>query len=111
MHEIAYDAAIETFESLPKARRRDPRRSRRRSSARVRAAIAGNWQKKPMCLRAGADRGMSRLTRRRTEHGGIMIGRLNHVAIAVGDIAKASSSTATRSAPRCRRRCRSRITA
>ena len=40
-----------------------------------------------------------------------MIGRLNHVAIAVGDIAKASKLYRERSARRCPASCRSRITA
>jgi len=50
MFEIAYDAAIETFESLPKARRRDPQAVEEAVKRAVRAAIARNWQKKPLCL-------------------------------------------------------------
>lgn len=50
MHEIAYDAAIETFESLPKARRRDPQAVEESVKRGVRAAIAASWQKKPICL-------------------------------------------------------------
>jgi ribonuclease J len=50
MHEIAYDAAIATFESLPKARRRDPQAVEEAVKRGVRGAIASNWQKKPMCL-------------------------------------------------------------
>src|SRR6476659_5105465 len=50
MHEIAYDAAVETFESLPKARRRDPQTVEEAVKRAVRAAIAGHWQKKPICL-------------------------------------------------------------
>ena len=50
MHEIAYDAAIETFESLPKPRRRDPQAVEEAVKRAVRAAIAGHWQKKPICL-------------------------------------------------------------
>ncbi|TMJ04478.1 MAG: ribonuclease J [Alphaproteobacteria bacterium] len=50
MHEIAYDAAIETFESLPKPRRRDPQAVEEAVKRGVRAAIAGHWQKKPICL-------------------------------------------------------------
>jgi len=50
MYEIAYDAAIETFESLPKARRRDPQAVEEAVKRGVRAAIAGHWQKKPICL-------------------------------------------------------------
>ena len=40
-----------------------------------------------------------------------MIGRLNHVAIAVGDIAKASKLYRDTLAPTCPASCRSRITA
>ena len=50
MHEIAYDAAIATFESLPKPRRRDPQAVEEAVKRAVRAAIASNWQKKPICL-------------------------------------------------------------
>jgi ribonuclease J len=50
MHGIAYDAVIETFESLPKPRRRDPQAVEESIKRAVRAAIAGHWQKKPICL-------------------------------------------------------------
>jgi len=50
MHAIAYDAVIETFESLPKPRRRDPQAVEESIKRAVRAAIAGHWQKKPICL-------------------------------------------------------------
>jgi ribonuclease J len=50
MHQIAYDAVIETFESLPKPRRRDPQAVEESIKRAVRAAIAGHWQKKPICL-------------------------------------------------------------
>ena len=50
MHEIAYDAVIATFESMPKARRRDPQAVEESVKRAVRAAIAGHWQKKPICL-------------------------------------------------------------
>src|SRR5437763_5122281 len=50
MHAIAYDAALETFESLPKPRRRDPQAVEEAVKRGVRAAIAGHWQKKPICL-------------------------------------------------------------
>jgi ribonuclease J len=49
MAEIAYDAVIETFESLPKPRRRDPDAVEEAVRRGVRAAIAANWQKKPVC--------------------------------------------------------------
>ena len=50
MYEIAYDAAVETFESLPKPRRRDPQAVEEAVKRGVRAAIAAHWQKKPICL-------------------------------------------------------------
>ena len=43
-------AVVETFESLPKARRRDPQAVEESVKRAVRAAIAGHWQKKPICL-------------------------------------------------------------
>ena len=49
-HEIAFDAAVETFENLPKARRRDPQSIEEAVKRGVRAAIASHWQKKPICL-------------------------------------------------------------
>ena len=50
MYQIAYDAVIETFESLAKPRRRDPQSVEEAIKRAVRAAIAGHWQKKPICL-------------------------------------------------------------
>jgi ribonuclease J len=50
MHQIAYDAVIETYESLPKPRRRDPQAVEESIKRAVRAAIAGHWRKKPTCL-------------------------------------------------------------
>ncbi len=50
MHAIAYDAVLETFESLPKPRRRDPQAVEESIKRAVRAAISGHWQKKPICL-------------------------------------------------------------
>ncbi len=50
MHQIAYEAVIETFESLPKPRRRDPQAVEESIKRAVRGAIAGHWQKKPICL-------------------------------------------------------------
>jgi ribonuclease J len=50
MHAIAYDAVIETFESLPKPRRRDPQAVEESIKRAVRAVIAGHWRKKPICL-------------------------------------------------------------
>src|SRR3954471_13506293 len=50
MFELAYDAALEAFESMPKARRRDPQAIEEAVKRGVRAAIASHWQKKPICL-------------------------------------------------------------
>jgi ribonuclease J len=47
--DIAFDAAIQTFETLPRARRRDPDSVAQAVRGAVRGAIAQNWGKKPMC--------------------------------------------------------------
>jgi ribonuclease J len=49
MNEIAYGAAISAFESLPRARRRDPDSVAEALRRAVRAAIAEAWGKKPIC--------------------------------------------------------------
>ena len=49
MTEIAYDAVLETFDSLPRPRRRDPEAVAEAVRRGVRAAIAEHWQKKPIC--------------------------------------------------------------
>ena len=49
LDDIAYDAVIETFESLPRARRRDPDVLAEAVRGAVRSAIAQHWGKKPMC--------------------------------------------------------------
>jgi ribonuclease J len=49
MREAVHDAIIETFESLPRGRRRDPDSVAEAVRRAVRAAIAGRWGKKPMC--------------------------------------------------------------
>ena len=49
MAEIAYDAVLATFDSLPKPRRRDPEAVAEAVRRGVRAAIAEHWRKKPMC--------------------------------------------------------------
>ena len=50
MTDIAYDAVIETFQHLPKPRRRDPDAVEESIKRAVRAAIAANWGKKPICV-------------------------------------------------------------
>jgi ribonuclease J len=49
MSEIAYNAVVATFESLPKPRRRDPDSVAEAVRRGVRAAIGDAWQKKPTC--------------------------------------------------------------
>jgi ribonuclease J len=46
MANIAYDAAVETFETLPKPRRRDPDSVAEAIRRGVRAAVAQHWRKK-----------------------------------------------------------------
>jgi ribonuclease J len=50
MHEIAYDAAVDTFEHLARPRRRDPQAVEEAVKRGVRSAIASQWDKKPVCL-------------------------------------------------------------
>ncbi len=49
MADIAYDAVTETFESLPRPRRRDPEAVAEAIRRAVRAKIAALWNKKPTC--------------------------------------------------------------
>ncbi|HEY0566724.1 MAG TPA: ribonuclease J [Xanthobacteraceae bacterium] len=49
MNDIAYDAIVETFESLPKAKRRDPDTVAEAVRRSVRGAIRYHWGKKPVC--------------------------------------------------------------
>jgi ribonuclease J len=49
MSNIAFDAAIETFETLPRARRLDPDSVAKAVRGAVRGVIAQSWGKKPMC--------------------------------------------------------------
>jgi ribonuclease J len=49
MAEIAYQAVVQTFESLPRPRRRDPDAVAEAVRGAVRNAIASRWRKKPMC--------------------------------------------------------------
>jgi len=50
MTDIAYDAVTETFRHLPRPRRRDPDAVEESIKRAVRAAVAGNWGKKPICI-------------------------------------------------------------
>ncbi len=49
MHEAVHDAIIETFESLPRGRRRDPDAVAEAIRRAVRSAVVERWGKKPMC--------------------------------------------------------------
>jgi ribonuclease J len=49
MHEIAYDAVVDTFRSLPRGRRSDPEALAAAVRGAVRSAIAQRWGKKPVC--------------------------------------------------------------
>jgi ribonuclease J len=49
MVDVAFDAVVETIETLPKARKRDPDAVAESVTRAVRAAIAGHWSKKPTC--------------------------------------------------------------
>jgi ribonuclease J len=48
--DIAYDAVVDTFEQLPKPRRRDPDAVAESVRRGVRGALAASWGKKPICL-------------------------------------------------------------
>ena len=47
--ELVYDAAVEAFESMPRARRRDPDALAEAIRNAVRAALSAVWNKKPTC--------------------------------------------------------------
>jgi ribonuclease J len=49
IEDIAYDAAVEAFESMPRARRRDPEAVGEAVRRAVRAALSTAWNKKPTC--------------------------------------------------------------
>ena len=49
MSNVVYDAVLETFESLPRPRRRDPDSVAEAVRRGIRAAVAERWGKKPMC--------------------------------------------------------------
>ena len=49
IEEIAYDAAVEAFESMPRGRRRDPEAVAEAIRSAVRAALGAAWSKKPTC--------------------------------------------------------------
>ena len=48
--DIAFDAVVDTIKQLPRARRRDPDAVTEAVKRAVRAAVASNWGKKPLCL-------------------------------------------------------------
>jgi ribonuclease J len=49
MHEIVHDAVLDTFDSLPRAKKRDPDVVAEAVRRGVRAAVNDRWGKKPMC--------------------------------------------------------------
>jgi ribonuclease J len=49
IEDIVYDAALEAFESMPRARRRDPEAVTEAVRRAVRAALSSAWNKKPTC--------------------------------------------------------------
>jgi ribonuclease J len=49
MLQIAHDALMEAFESIPRARRRDPEAVAEALRRAVRAAIGAGWKKRPVC--------------------------------------------------------------
>jgi ribonuclease J len=49
IEDIAYDAALEAFESMPRARRRDPEAVAEAVRRAVRGTLSSIWNKKPTC--------------------------------------------------------------
>jgi ribonuclease J len=49
MADVAHDAIIDTFDQLPRGRRRDPDAMSAAVMAAVRSALAAHWGKKPIC--------------------------------------------------------------
>jgi ribonuclease J len=50
LDEVAHEAAVEAIEGLPRQRRRDPDSVADAVKRAVRAAVAVQWGKKPLCL-------------------------------------------------------------
>jgi ribonuclease J len=48
--EVALEAAVQAIEDLPRARRRDPESAADAVKRAMRAAVAAQWGKKPLCL-------------------------------------------------------------
>ena len=49
LDEIVFDAVVSTIETLPRARRRDPDALAESVRRAVRATVANEWGKKPLC--------------------------------------------------------------
>jgi ribonuclease J len=49
IEDVAYDAAVEAFESMPRARRRDPDAVAESVRRAIRARLGAAWNKKPTC--------------------------------------------------------------
>src|SRR6185437_4058028 len=78
-NEIVFDVVVKTVEGLPRARRRDPDALAESVRRAVRATLNEQWGKKPLCLVHVLE-----------VYERSMLGRLNHVAIAVKDAEKAA---------------------
>ena len=50
MDEIAYDVTMQTFENLPRGKRRDPDAVGEAVRRAVRSAISEQWGKKTVCV-------------------------------------------------------------
>ena len=85
--EIVFDVVVSTVEGLPRARRRDPDAMAESVRRAVRATINEQWGKKPLCYVHVSGGVKFRHARKRRS---AMLGRLNHVAIAVKDAEKAA---------------------
>jgi ribonuclease J len=49
IEEIAFEAVLEAFESMPSVRRRDPEAIAEAVRSAIRAAVSAAWNKKPTC--------------------------------------------------------------
>ena len=82
-----FDVVVSTVESLPRARRRDPDAMAESVRRAVRSVINEHWGKKPICVHVHV---LVRSEAEDTKRRSVMLGRLNHVAIAVKDAEKAA---------------------
>src|SRR5262249_13105306 len=97
LDDIVFDVVVSTVEGLPRARRRDPDALAESVRRAVRAGLNEQWGKKPICLVHVLEveprqcfRAPRADERRASKMEETMLGRLNHVAIAVKDAEKAA---------------------